>query len=166
MKQAKLYNVIFPIWFLLFFFPPIIVVTLVGNLLIDSLVILGCFYIFKLGSMINLKKFYKESILKVWLLGFLADIIGASTLLGISGFGFGLPNEVISAINYDPFSYPTAIVIIVFAMAVSSLFIFLFNYKVVWKNLITEKRLRFKLAITIAIVTMPWAFLLPTKWFY
>ncbi|AGL03289.1 hypothetical protein [Desulfoscipio gibsoniae] len=166
MKQIKLYNVIFPAWFLLFFFPPIVIITLIGNLLIDSLVILVCFFIFKLGNILelDLKRFYKQSILKVWMFGFLADIIGASILFFISNTG--LPHEVISAINYDPFSNPVAIIIMVFAMLVSSLFIFIFNYKFTWKKIIIEKQLRFKLAITIAIITTPWAFLLPTKWFY
>ena len=167
MKQTKLYNVIFPIWFLLFF-PPVIFITLVGNFIIDSLVILLCFFVFKLMETQNLKAFYKKSILKVWLFGFLADIIGASILFttGILGDSFGLPYELISAINYDPFSSPIAFIIIIFAMIVSGVFMFIFNYRITFKKQIADKQLRFKVALTIAIVTIPWTFLLPTKWFY
>lgn len=76
----KTYNVIFPIWFLLFF-PPVILITLFGNYVIDSIVLIVCFYLFKISnSQINLKTFYKKSILKVWLYGFLADILGALIL--------------------------------------------------------------------------------------
>jgi hypothetical protein len=168
MKQIKLYNVIFPIWFLLFF-PPVIFITLVGNFVIDSLVIMACFFIFKLTNIRNnLKTFYKKSILRVWIFGFLADIMGAAILflLGILGDRWGLPNDLITGINYDPFSHPVAVIIIIFAMLVSMVFIFLFNYKITFKNQIEEKNLRLKVAITIAIVTIPWTFLLPTKWFY
>ena len=69
-RTTKLYNVIFPIWFLLFF-PPVILITLVGNYIIDSLVIIACFFVYKLADLeFDLKTLYKKSILKVWLYGF------------------------------------------------------------------------------------------------
>jgi len=168
MKEVKLYNVIFPIWFLLFF-PPVIFITLAGNFIIDSLVILTCFLIFRLTDVhINLKTFYIKNVLKVWMFGFLADIIGAAILFitGILGDSFGMPNKVVTGINFDPFSNPIAICIIVFAMLMSGVFIFIFNYKITFKEEIEERNLRFKIALATAIITIPWTFLLPTKWFY
>lgn len=168
MKEVKLYNVNFPIWFLLFF-PPVIFITLAGNFIIDSLVIIICFYLFKLADVHNdLKTFYKKSALKVWLFGFLADIIGAAILFvtGILGDSLGIPNKLISGINFDPFSSPAAVCVIAFAMMVSGVLIFLFNYKVTFKQIIEERSLRAKVALTTAIITIPWTFLLPTKWFY
>ncbi|MFY9218287.1 MAG: hypothetical protein WAO46_08020 [Tepidanaerobacteraceae bacterium] len=167
MKETKLYNVIFPIWFLLFF-PPVILVTIVGNFIIDSLVICICYFAFKLSDNLALKTFYTGSIYKVWVFGFLSDLIGAAILFttGILGDSLGIPYEIYSAINFDPFSNPVALAIIVFAMAVSALLIFLLNYKVTFKKLIADRHMRLKLALAIAIVTMPWTFLLPTKWFY
>lgn len=168
MKQVKLYNVIFPIWFLLFF-PPVILITLLGNYVIDSLVIIVCFKVFKLVELnIGLKTFYIKSIFKAWMFGFIADIIGASLLfiVGMLGDGLGISNQLISGINYDPFSHPLAVGIIVFAMLVSALLILLFNYKFTFTRLIEDKKLRFKVALTMAVVTIPWTFLLPTKWFY
>lgn len=168
MKKVKLYNVIFPIWLLLFF-PPVVFIALAGNFLIDTLVVIACFYAFKLVvDNNNLKIFYKKSIIKVWLFGFLADFIGAVILfiLGILGDSFGIPYELANAINYDPFSNILAVIIILFAMLVSAFFIFLFNYRIIFKELIKDTSTRLKVALTIAIVTMPWTFLLPTKWFY
>lgn len=168
MKHIKLYNVIFPIWFLLFF-PPVIFITLIGNFVIDSLVLIACFFLFKItDSQKSLKEFYTSSILKVWLYGFLADFIGASILFLVESLGdsWGLPGELITGINFDPFSNPWAVMVIMFAMLVSAALIFIFNYKFTFKKQIEEGKLRFKAAITIAIVTIPWTFLLPTKWFY
>ncbi|MCY6958405.1 hypothetical protein [Clostridium brassicae] len=168
MKQIKLYNVIFPIWVLMFY-PPIIFITLIGNFIIDSLVVIACFYVFKLGNTkINLKTFYRESIAEVWKFGFLADIIGAAILLLLSLCGdfLGLPYELIAGISYDPFSNAWAVIIILFTMFVSGFFIFKFNYKNTFKELIADTKLRFKIAITIAIVTIPWTFLVPTKYFF
>lgn len=166
--NKKLYNVIFPIWFILFF-PPVIFITLMGNYVIDSLVIVACFYMFKLdNTQNNLKTFYKKSISKVWMFGFLADFIGAAILflLSILGDLLRLPNELITGINYDPFSHPGAVLIIIFSMLISGAFILFFNNKFTFGKLIEDKSLRLKVAITIAIVTIPWTFLLPTKWFY
>ncbi|WP_050616784.1 hypothetical protein [Bacillus testis] len=168
MKDMKVYNLIFPIWFLLFF-PPVIFFTLLGNYVIDSLVVIVSFYLFKQAKhQLNVKRFYKKSILKVWLFGFLADIIGAAIIFvfGMSGFLFGLSNELMSAICYDPFSHPVAVLIICAAMLVSALLIFFFNYACTFKRLIENKKERIKVALTIAIITIPWTFLLPTKWFY
>lgn len=168
MKHTKLYNIFFPIWILLFF-PPVIFLTLIGNFIIDSLVVIACFTVFKMANtQNNLKNFYKDSILKVWGFGFLADILGASILflVEIAGDILNLPDKLIVGINYDPFSHSAAILIIIFSMLVSAVFIFIFNYKFTFTNQIEDEKLRFKVAITIAIVTIPWTFLLPTKWFY
>lgn len=168
MKSVKLYNVIFPIWFILFF-PPVVLITFVGNYFIDSLVVIACFYVFKVKQLnLDLKTFYKKSIIKVWVFGFLADLIGAAILLLFSMFGdsLGLPYEVTSAISYNSFKHPAAIIIIIFAMIVSSIFIFLFDYKISFRDLVEDKHLKMKIAFTIAIITIPWTFILPTEWFY
>lgn len=168
MKQLKLYNVIFPIWFILFL-PPVILVTLAGNFLIDSLVLIGCYYCFKLAQLgLDLKTFYKKSIVKVWLFGFLADFAGAALLFvtGLMGDFWGLPYDIASAVNYDPFSHPLGVLIIVLAMIVAGILIFFFNHRFIFPKLISDAQLRFKTALAIALITIPWTFLLPTKWFY
>ncbi len=168
MKHNKLYNLIFPIWIFLFF-SPVILLTLVGNFIIDSLVLIASFYVFKVAdNQIMLGTYYKKHIFRVWIFGFIADIIGAIILLviSISSDKLSLPNKLIYGINYDPFSHVGAILIIIFAMLVSGFFIFLFNYKFTLKKMILNVKLRFKIAIFIAIITIPWTFLLPTKWFY
>ncbi|WP_251861257.1 hypothetical protein [Clostridium sp. Marseille-Q2269] len=170
-KTIKLYNLIFPIWMVLFF-PPVIFISLIGNYIIDSLVVIGCFFAYKLANKdFNLKTIYKKRILKVWLYGFLSDFIGAAILLilyflvGILNLS-GLPAEAILATAYDPSVQPLAFIIILLCIFISAAFIFLFNYKFVFKNQIKEKIIRFKISLTIAIITAPWTFLLPTKWFY
>lgn len=167
MKQIKLNNVIFPVWFLLFM-PPVTFITLFGNFIIDSIVVMICFSVFKLSNHIDLKAFYKKNILKVWIFGFLSDILGAIILLytGILGNFLNLPSGVITGINFDPFSNIGALLIVILAMLVSAFFIFIFNYNLTFKKSVEDKKLRFKVAITLAIVTMPWTFLIPTKWFY
>jgi len=169
MKDMKVYNVIFPIW-LIIFLPPVILVTLIGNFLIDSLAAAACFYAFRLADQpLELKTFYKKSIFKVWLFGFLADLIGAAVLLliGIAGEGpLRLPDDLLEGIFYDPYSHPAALVILFACTLLSGFFIYLFNYRLTFRNLIEDQKNRFKVALALAITTMPWTFLLPTKWFY
>jgi hypothetical protein len=165
MKHNKLYDAVFPIWLLLFF-PPVIFITLVGNFIIDSIVILACYDKFKLVNIQNTKKtFYQKSILKVWAFGLLADIVGTIVLF-IIDIQLGSWHNISSAISFDPFSDIWAVIIIIFAMLVSALCIFFFNYKITFKDQILNKQQRLYVALTISIITMPWTFLLPTKWFF
>ena len=75
MKQVKLYNVIFPIWLILFF-PPVIFITLAGNFIIDSLIIIAAYFLFKPHEELNWFRFYKSCILKVWVFGLLQILSG------------------------------------------------------------------------------------------
>jgi hypothetical protein len=168
MKEIKFYNVLFPIWLILFF-PPVIFITLFGNFIIDSLVVFAAFKIYRMTAhQIEFGSYYKKSVIKVWLFGFAADLIGAVILFltGIAGDPLNLPYEVTAAINYDPFSHPAGLAVVIFAMLISGLFIFIFNYFFTFARLIEDIKLRFKTAMTIAVATIPWTFLLPTKWFY
>ena len=166
MKNGKLYNIIFPIWLFLFF-PPIILFTLAANFIIDSLVlILGCF-LFKAHGELHWLTFYRNNILKVWIFGFLADIIGAALLfacIGLQDF-LGLPNAVIQGISYDPFSNILAVILIMVAILISGLLILFFNHKFTFHKSIEDELIRWKMTAFIAITTLPWTFLIPMKWF-
>jgi len=58
-----------------------------------------------------------------------------------------------------------ALLITILAVFTAAFFIFLFSYQITFKKLIVEKALRIKVALTIAVITAPWTFLLPTKLF-
>ena len=166
-QETKLYNIIFPIWLMLFF-PPVILITLAGNWIIDSAVLILCYYFFKPHKEMDWMFFYKKSIVKVWLYGLLADFIGAVILyacVGLQDF-LGLSNEVINGISYDPYSNFLAFTLILISMLISGLFILLFNYNFTFRSLIKDELTRWKVAAFIAITTLPWTFLLPTRLFH
>lgn len=167
MKETKIYNIIFPLWFVLFL-PPVILITLMGNFIIDSLVILFCFYIYRLGrDGYKLGNFYKNNIVKVWLFGFLGDAIGAGALFltQMITYAFNLDSEWISAANFYPFENKMAVTIMIICILIAGVFIFLFNYLFIYKD-INKKKLKFKISLTIALITMPWTFLFPSKLVY
>lgn len=79
-KETRLYNMLFPSWFLTIGWPalvywwPGLLLVLGGNLALDSLVI---FLAAACGKLPEKGKLWKRSILRVWLLGFVCDGAGA-----------------------------------------------------------------------------------------
>ena len=166
-SSIKIYNMFFPIW-LLWLFPFTWSVVLPGNFIIDSLVLLLTLKVLKINDK---KKIYKKTILKIWGFGFLSDFIGCLIML-IPGFiGTKLPvnewwlNNLTRAIASSPFTSIYSVVWIIISIIITSFFIYLFNYKVSFKKLDIEEKSKKKLALSLAIFTAPYLFLLPTTWF-
>lgn len=172
-KTVTLYNVIIPVW-LLFVFPPVWPFMLAGNFGIDSLVL----YIGMRRLGIEDKKaFYKKHILKIWGCGFLGDLPGVLLMILPSMLESWFPalgeevrafiyNEVASPVMADPFSSPLAILWITLAVAVSALCLYQLNNKLCYRKTDLEDGQKKRLSLLMAIVTAPWLFYLPTKWFY
>lgn len=146
-KEIRFYNILFPIWFLLFI-PLAWVVVLPANFIVDSLVIL---LTMKVIGVECKKKMYKQSILKVWGFGFLADIIGAAFLF-VTMWVLEL-----STSNDDP-------LLTIPAILIAAVFIFIFNYSVSFKGY--DKTVRFKMALSLSLLTAPYTFLIPLSWIY
>lgn len=165
----KMYNVVFPIW-LLWLFPLTWIIILPANFIIDSLVVLITLKLLKVN---NTKSLYKKSILKVWWFGFLSDLIGALILLVPELMGKIIPanysarwDKLTSAISYYPFESIYSFLWVIVAIVVTSFFIYLFNYKASFVDLDMEEDSKKKLALSLAICTAPYLFMLPTAWFF
>lgn len=165
-REVKLNNVIFPIW-MMWIFPPLALLALAGNFVIDSIVILAAFAIFKVvkSTGISIGQLYKKSILKVWVFGFLADIVGAIMLFVIM-LACENNNELVAAICYNPFNNIVGFLVVAAAVLLAVVLIWIFNYYIVFNKLIKDSKIRMKIVLTIAIVTMPWTYLIPTQWLY
>ncbi|MCL6576788.1 hypothetical protein [Kyrpidia sp.] len=163
----KARNIIFPIWFL-WLLPPVIILVVVGNFLLDSLVLVAAYTLAGVPRVTNqgLKTLYKASILKVVLFGFVADIVGVITLLAVTGLPLSIPPSLVSAVNLNPFTNVGAFLTVLGAIILSALCIYALNYFFTFKRIVAEKVTRTKLSATLAVITAPWTFLLPTSWFY
>ena len=147
MKDVKLYNVLFPVWFLMLI-PATWLVVLPGNFLIDSLVLI----IFMCcAKMQDRKTFYRKHILKIFCFGLLADMVGAALML-------------LCAYVLEWGVYGDELYLTIPAAAVAGGCIFLLNYFVTFRK--CEKPLRRNLALTYAIATAPYTFLIPSAWIY
>ena len=119
-----------------------------GNFIIDSLVLIISMAVLKIADK---KQWYKKHILKIYLFGLLADVVGSAyMLLMVVGFELGTMGDEL---------YMT-----IPALIISALLIFVFNYFITFRK--SDKGLRLKFALTFAIVTAPYTFLIPSSWLY
>lgn len=165
-KPVRLYNVIFPFWLILFWpTPPVILLTLFGNLAIDCLVVFLALLVLKhpaRGSVL------KRCWWKVWLFGFLSDLIGALWLaLGMLGAwaleagGAGWVSDFAMAMTVNPFRHPLALVWTAIGVALSGVCIYFFDRRVLRKTPELDDRQAHTLALTLAIAIAPWLFFVP-----
>ena len=147
-KEIKFYNILFPIWLLLLI-PTAWIAVLPVNFIVDSLVLIIAAK--KLG--LTQKGMYRKHILKVWIFGFISDIIGAGAILGAM---YLLDSHIY--IQGDELFLTAP------AMILAAVFIFIFNYRFSFSDIDKPKRLR--LALTFAIFTAPYTFLIPISWIY
>lgn len=162
-KSVKLYNVLLPIW-ILYFFPQVWIITLPGNLLIDCAVLLITLVVLKHTEK---KEVLKKLWWKFWLLGFLADFVGAVFLFGC-WYLSALPDPVgswidsiISQAFLNPFRTLPGFLYTMAGVAIAGVCIYFFDKRAMKSCTLLDGRQRHIVALTMAIVTAPWTFLIP-----
>lgn len=162
-RNMRLYNVLLPIW-ILYFFPQVWIITLPGNLFIDCLVLLL--------TLTALKHREKKAVMKkvwwkFWLLGFLADFIGTALLVGCIYLSL-LPapvgpwvEQIVGDAVLNPFRSLPAFLFTMLGIALAGVCIYFFDKKAMKSCAQLDGRQRHIIALTMAIVTAPWTFLIP-----
>lgn len=145
-NHVKLYNVLFPFWFLMLI-PATWIIVLPGNFLIDSLVLIITMYCLHIDEK---KKFYKKHIWKIFVFGLLSDLIGSALMFG--------------ALLLEWSTMGDELYITLPAMLISAACIYLFNYFITFRK--DEQNIRLKMALTFAIATAPYTFLIPSSLLY
>lgn len=158
--DVRLYNVLFPVW-LLWFFPITWIVVLPANFVIDLAVLFITLTVMKVESR---KQICKSCILRVWLCGFGADLLGSilmftPTLLDIN-------NDLIGAINMNPFENVFALIWVTICLIFSVVCIYFFNLKYCLEKSDLDLSQKKKVALSMAIVTAPYLFYMPSEWIY
>ena len=146
-KDVRLYNVLFPFWMLMLF-PTVWLIVLPSNFLIDSLVL---FIALRWLGIDEKKLWYKRHILKIFTFGMLSDLVGAAYML-------------LLMMRFDVGNMGDELYLTLPAILLAATLIFLSNYYITFRKV--EKPLRLKLALTFAIVTAPYTFLVPSSWLY
>ena len=171
MKKDKIRvnNVIFPLW-LLWIFPITWIIILPANFIIDLLVIIIAMKVLKID---DIKKIAKSTILKVWAVGFLADFIGMIPMFisnvvqfeETSFLGYWWNKNISIAVAFNPFDNIYAFIWVTVCVAVSAFCIYMFNYKISFKRVDIEDNKKRKLSLSLALITAPYLFYVPTMLF-
>lgn len=146
-KYVKLYNVLFPVWMLMTL-PVIWWIVIPGNFVIDSLVLGIAMKVLKLEDR---WEFYRRHIIPVFLLGFTADLLASVPMW------LGVYLELGGPLADSP-------VLTLPGVALAGILIYVLNYFISFRKL--DKPLRKKLALTFAVATAPYTYLIPSQWIY
>lgn len=166
-KQARIYNVIFPIWILILF-PQLLVFVIPGNLIVDCAVLF-----FTLLALKHTRKgaVVKKLWWKFWLLGFAADAIGVVWMFlgwlsidaidraGVAG-DWVLPAT--QGLMMNPFRHPVSFLWTLIGVALAGACIYFFDKRAMRSCELLDGRQRHIVALVMAIVTAPWLFFIPT----
>ncbi|MBR4163677.1 MAG: hypothetical protein IKR11_09160 [Solobacterium sp.] len=166
-RTYRLYNILFPIWMLIFFPTYLWLLLIPANYLIDYLVTrLSMKYL-------DIEDYRKKALRHSWkicIIGFLSDLIGAAFLLGteliVDRQGNRDLYELINGINWNPFVNIYSFLLIVAGIVIAGVCIYFLNRWMLGKDKELTKQQVNKIALYLAIFTAPYLFLIPSMWIY
>ena len=166
-SDNKVYNLLLPIWLLIFFPSWLWLLLIPANYLIDRLV-LG----WSLGDMPEKSLFCRNNNWKICLAGFASDFAGAILLFALNQLMFGMNDDVNSFISkaadglmFNPFSNVLSLIIVIAAIALSAVCIYKLDKRILIKAGLDIDQAK-KSSIRLAVITAPYVYLIPSEWFY
>ena len=167
-RRDTLYNVLFPIW-MLWLFPAAWLIVLPANFGIDFLVVA-----------LTLRALHKADVLRstlrviprVFLMGFVADLIGTALMFLPSlpnfpgDFGRWWYDSFANPVCYHPFRSIYALLYVTVCTACSGLCIYWFNRAFCLKKAGLDERQKHRAALSVAVFTAPYLFFFPSIWLY
>ena len=163
-RSVRLYNVLFPIWFLMYLYPSWLpLAVLAFNFAFDSLVLALAARWQKIG---DIRRLWKQTILRVWLLGFAADILGALLNLAVY-FGTvaladlgGVWAEALYGF-WHPLNFPGATVFAIPGAALAGVLIYWLDRRSAFRRTGLPAHTVHKVCLALAIATAPYTMLIP-----
>ena len=150
-NDIRLYNVLFPIWFMYLLLTPFWLILLPVNFAVDSLVIYLSAREQGIGGRLEL---WKKSILSVWLFGFLSDFLGAAVTFILS-----LVLDAISDVML--YTFPGSTLISIPGLILAGVLIYFFNKKLSFRESDLTPEQIHRLCLHLALWTAPYTMLIP-----
>ncbi len=152
-RCIRLYNLLFPVW--LFYLIPsgLWLLILPANFAVDSLVLRLAM---KRLDIPRGHEIWKLSILRIWLIGFLCDLLGAALTLGIQ-----LLMDVVLDLGWNTFLFPGATLLAVPGVLFSAFLIYILDKKYAFVKCPLEEDHTRKLSLALSLFTAPYAMLIP-----
>lgn len=152
-KEIRLYNVMFPIWFFWLLPTPLWLVILLVNFAIDSLVL---YLSARTGGLQERLQLWKKSIWKIWIIGFLCDIIGAAFIYGLW--------EMLIRIFHVSWAlglFPATTILSLPGVALAGVLIYFLNKRFSFRKCVLDPAAVHRLSLALAVFTAPYAMLIP-----
>lgn len=163
-RKPAIYNVLFPIWMLVWFPSPLWLFLIPGNYLIDRIVLW-----WSLEETMDRKAFCRRHSWKICLAGFAADFMVSVLLLaivmGLDHIPGDLGYDLGMALTLNPFTHFGALLITVGTIALAGLIIFLLDRLILRRAGLDEKQ-AVRSAFYLAVITAPYFFLFPMSLIY
>lgn len=162
-KDFKIYNIILPIWFLLWFPTPLWLIVIPANYILDFLVLW-----LSIRKEDNGKAIAWQNSVKVCMAGFLSDFVGVALLFSAY---IGLESieslrKFNEALIFNPFRHIGAASLIIVSIVLSGICIYKLDKRILRKNSALSEELIHKTALRLAVFTAPYFYILPVEWFY
>ncbi|MBQ6395669.1 MAG: hypothetical protein IJH87_04940 [Atopobiaceae bacterium] len=161
---SRVYNVLFPVWMLVWFPSWLWLALIPGNYLIDRLVLR-----WSLSGRDDRDPFCRAHAWKICLAGFAADLIASLGLLAASIVPDMLRLEWLyafsQAVTLNPFMHAGALAFTLLAIAIAGALIYAFDRGILSRAGLDADQAKAS-ALRLAIITAPYLFLLPTTLLY
>lgn len=166
--KATLYNILLPLWILVFWPSWLWLILIPANYLIDRVVLR-----WSLGDMPEKGSFCRRHTWKICIAGFAADGIGALLLFAVFMFSAVVEEtsvgEIFQDISYgvgfNPFSDILAFLVVVAAVLLAMLVIYLLDRWILKRAGLEMEQVK-KSAIRLAVITAPYLFFFPSAMLY
>ena len=168
-EPVKLFNIMLPIWLILFWPTLLWLVLIPANYFLDRIVLK-----WSLGDLPDKGSFCRRHTWKICLAGFLSDFVGVLILFGVfmASVGFddstsfgALLEDLAYGVGFNPFSHIGSFLIVVLAIVVAGLLIFLLDRKILKKAGLSAEQAK-KSALRLALITAPYLYFIPSSFLY
>ena len=151
-RDVRLNNVMFPVWFFFMYPTWLWLIILPINFAIDSLVLTVAA---KVQNIEYKVKLWEKSILKIWIIGFVSDFLGALLL-----FVLMLVFDVMH-ISLNIYLFPGTTIFSTIGVALAGVLIYFLNKRFSFKDCGLSKQQIHKICLALAIFTAPYAMMIP-----
>lgn len=168
-KEVRLYNLMFPLWMLVFYPSWLWLVLIPANYLLDRLVLR-----WSLRPRADRGLFCRRHTWKICLAGFFGDLVGAVLLVGVFLAGAWVSegsalapmlDDLVVGVGFNPFSSPAAFGIVALAVLISGLVLFLLDRAILRRAGLDPAQAK-KSALALAVITAPYLFFFPSALLY
>lgn len=160
----RTYNILLPVWLLVWFPSWLWLLLIPANYLIDRTVLY-----WSLKDLDDRNAFCRRTTWKICVAGFLSDFVGSAFLIGVQVLLSSLDSDVvggiIAGIGFNPLGNIGALACTLLAIALAGSCIFLLDRSILNAAGLDRERAR-TAALRLALITAPYLFLIPSGLLY